>query len=352
MQWKVQELQKLHLFFGKAQKLGISDIHINPAIDHIQLRIRQHGRMTCCQTLQPDEGRALTQRIKAQAQMNLAESRCPQDGRIPAHWPDHREVRVACHPTLYGENLVIRLFAQQQSRRIGELGVGPHTLHRLMSGLETEEGLILVCGPTGAGKTSTLHAMLNQIGAISSNVMTLEDPVEITLEGALQTDLSQLPKMDFAQGLRSLLRQDPDVVLVGEIRDRETAELAIEAAMTGHLVLASLHAADAQGALSRLDMLGLAPRRVLPHLRNLVCQRLIHRHSDGRRIPLMQIWTPNGSGPGRSGSTPITGEVPPMSPPDLWDFSACFQEALQMELLYPEDCPVWIKAALLKTEER
>ncbi len=324
--WNVHELSRLNLFLGKAQRDGVSDIHINPAAGHYNIRVRINGVMNAMQRETPESGRALVQRIKAQAQMNLAETRCAQDGRIAAHPPDHREVRVACHPTLHGENIVIRLFAPQSLRKVEQLGVGPETRRRLLCGLETEEGLILVCGPTGAGKTSTLHALLSEIGSVGCNVMTLEDPVEIVMAGALQTDLSQLPKMDFANGLRSLLRQDPDIILVGEIRDSDTAQLAIEAAMTGHLVLASLHAADKSGAMARLDMLGLPPSRVTPHLRNLICQRLVNSSASGRRVPIMQIWT---------AATDPLGTL-------VWQFEDCLTEAINNSLLTPEDRPSWI----------
>lgn len=326
--WSRSELSRLNAFLGKAQAEGISDIHINPAANHYSVRVRKNGHIAHIQDLSTEAGKTLAQRIKAQSQMNLAESRCPQDGRIAAHPPDHREVRVACHPTLHGENIVIRLFAPQSLRRVNQLGVGPQTQDRLMAGIDTDEGLILVCGPTGAGKTSTLHALLSEIGSVDCNVMTLEDPVEIALAGALQSDLSQLPKMDFAGGLRSLLRQDPDIILVGEIRDAETAQLAMEAAMTGHLVLASLHAADRQGALARLDMLGLSAQRVVPHLRNLICQRLVNAQHSGRRIPVMQIWTPH-----------LDRETG-----DIWDFEDCLSEAIASGLLQASDRPNWLNA--------
>jgi type II secretory ATPase GspE/PulE/Tfp pilus assembly ATPase PilB-like protein len=332
--WSKNELGKLSQFLGKAQANGVSDIHINPADRHYSIRVRHHGRITVTQELSQEAGRSLVQRIKAQAQLNLAESRCAQDGRIAAHPPEHREVRVACHPTLYGENIVIRLFAPQSLRRIAQLGVGPETQRRLLSGIETEEGLILVCGPTGAGKTSTLHALLSEIGSEHSNVMTLEDPVEIVMAGALQTDLSQLPKMDFANGLRSLLRQDPDIILVGEIRDSETALLAVEAAMTGHLVLASLHAADKAGALARLEMLGLAPERVIPQLRNLICQRLVSVKARNLRLPIMQIWTPGGSS---QSSKPSAA-----TPANVWHFEDCLSESIAHGLMAASDRPAWL----------
>lgn len=344
IQWTPTEISRLPQFLGKAQALGISDIHINPTAQAYRLRVRHMGLMCNCQTVSQETGRALVQRIKAQAQLNLAETRCPQDGRIEAHKPLHREVRVASHPTLHGENLVIRLFAPQQLRQLDQLGIGPETQRRLSLGLETEEGLILVCGPTGAGKTSTLHALLHQTGSTESNLMTLEDPVEITLEGALQTDLSQLPKLDFAGGLKSLLRQDPDVMLVGEIRDRETAELAIEAAMTGHLVMASLHAADTTGALTRLDTLGIHPNRILPHLRNLICQRLIRTQQGNKRVAMMQIWTPHLAATAVPEAVGDAHEVSiQIRPPALWRFSDCLNEALQHGLIEATDRPSWLR---------
>jgi type II secretory ATPase GspE/PulE/Tfp pilus assembly ATPase PilB-like protein len=348
MQWDTGELQRLSLFLAKAQAGDISDIHISPGAGHVGIKVRQSGQLQQCQILDSDTGRALIQRVKAQANMNIAETRIAQDGRLPAQAPLHREVRVATHPTLHGENMVLRLFSQQALRTVDQLGVGPETHRRLLGGLDAEEGLILVCGPTGAGKTTTLHALLNELKPARCNMMTLEDPVEILLAGAMQTDLSQLPKMDFALGLKSLLRQDPDVILVGEIRDRETAELAIEAAMTGHLVLASLHAADTLGALARLELLGVTPRRAMPHIRNLICQRLAFHAvaATKHRVPLMQIWCPDqSSNQQRHRWHSLTELADHVCGPSLWSFAQSAAEACASGLILHHELPVWLRPA-------
>jgi type II secretory ATPase GspE/PulE/Tfp pilus assembly ATPase PilB-like protein len=299
MLWTDEDLLRLPVMIGKAQDAQISDIHISPNPTECALRIRQHGVMQTVRSLNHTNGRSLVQRIKAQANLNIAETRLSQDGRLAAQSPYHREVRVATHPCLHGENLVIRLYGQNHLRTIESLNVGTETAARLMECLSGQEGIILVAGPTGAGKTTTLHALMHTLNPANHNTMTLEDPVEIILPGAIQTDLSILPKMNFSLGLRSLLRQDPDIVLVGEIRDRETAELAIEAAMTGHRILASIHAADITSAIGRLSTLGIALPSLLPHLRGLICQRLIShhptndsKHAKQQRIPIMQIFNP------------------------------------------------------------
>jgi type II secretory ATPase GspE/PulE/Tfp pilus assembly ATPase PilB-like protein len=294
-----------------AIKLEASDIHFCAQRTHYRVRCRSHGELIEVGALDIEEGRACLQRIKAQAGMNIAETRQPQDGRLslpnaqskPQGTDQINDVRVATHPTLHGENLVMRLLRHIDGLTLESLGFGEYTLQRLRTVLNHTHGIILVAGPTGAGKTTTLHALLRALGGNIGKVMTLEDPVEIEWEHAAQTDLSRLVKMDFPSGLRSILRQDPDVILIGEIRDQETAKLALQAAMTGHLVFASVHAYDVLGAVARLSDLSIAPAELLPHLNAIIAQRLIQHSSringelsdtDRKRVPVAEIWNAHG----------------------------------------------------------
>ncbi|MCE2680112.1 MAG: Flp pilus assembly complex ATPase component TadA [Burkholderiales bacterium] len=350
--WTDTELQRVPLFVGKAQSAKVSDVHISAQSDGCTIKVRLNGKLHVCQTLDFETGRSLTQRIKAHANLNVAETRTPQDGQLSAAPPLHHEVRIATHPSIYGENMVLRLYAKQDLKSVSQLGIGPTTTERLLEGLTGQEGIVLVCGPTGAGKTTTLHALLNYLDPIQQNTMTLEDPVEILLPGAIQTDLAKLPRMNFAQGLRSLLRQDPDILMVGEIRDHETAQLAIEAAMTGHLVLASLHASDVLGAMARLELLGLPLGHLLPHVRNVICQRLILRElhtqvpssaNKNKQIPLMQIWNPlRHSAQARYGWSKLSDLARELNLNPPWQFSDSANEACELGLLQKPDIAEWI----------
>ena len=237
-----------------AMLMMASDLHLSPCATHYAIRMRCNGLLGDPITLPSEQGRALMQAFKAAAKMNIAETRRPQDARLSK---DSLEMRLATHPTLHGENLVIRFLTLQHRRNLSELGLSLSTLNMLKAMSTPEHGLTLVAGPTGSGKTTTLHAMLNALGSSAGRIATLEDPVEIVHPEAAQTDLSRLPHLDFASGLRSLMRQDPDTILVGEVRDEETAALTLNAALTGHRVFASIHAPDCVGALCRLTELGL-----------------------------------------------------------------------------------------------
>lgn len=237
-----------------AMLMMASDLHLSPCATHYAIRMRCNGLLGEPITLASEQGRALLQAFKAAAKMNIAETRRPQDARLSK---DNLEMRLATHPTLHGENLVIRFLTLQHRRHLNELGLSSSTLNMLKAMSTPEHGLTLVAGPTGSGKTTTLHAMLNALGRSAGRIATLEDPVEIIHPEAAQTDLSRLPHLDFASGLRSLMRQDPDTILVGEVRDEETAALTLNAALTGHRVFASIHAPDCVGALCRLIELGL-----------------------------------------------------------------------------------------------
>ncbi len=300
MKWSPRNFEEPKALIQHAVKHQVSDVHITALNQHYRIRCRVHGALHEVAILDTEQGRALVQRIKAACGMNIAESRLPQDGRMSIGMVDMCDVRVAAHPTLHGENLVLRLLSKVQGLCLEKLGFGTQTRQQLIDVLTHKQGMILVAGPTGAGKTTTLHAMLRQLGDDAGNVMTLEDPVELEWDQAVQTDLSRLHKMDFPSGLRSLLRQDPDVILIGEIRDTETARLALQAAMTGHRVFASVHAYDTLGTIARLTDLGLSIHQLLPHISAIVSQRLITvdppmgsvtaEASKSIRSPVAEVW--------------------------------------------------------------
>lgn len=231
-----------------------SDIHITPTPNKFMVRLRVNGTLRAAEEIPQDTGRSLIQAFKAESKMNIAETRRPQDARLSRN---NIDLRLATHPSLHGENMVIRLLNTHTRMNLNELGLSPAALQHMAQLVQHDNGLVLIAGATGSGKTTTLHALLNSLGSSAGRVATLEDPVEIINPEAVQTDLSRLPHMSFASGLRSLMRQDPDTILVGEVRDEETAELTLNAALTGHRVFASIHAPDCLGAISRLTELNV-----------------------------------------------------------------------------------------------
>ncbi|HEX4844031.1 MAG TPA: ATPase, T2SS/T4P/T4SS family [Limnobacter sp.] len=265
-----------------------SDLHLTPEHDHYSVRLRSNGHIHMAQSLRMEQGRSLVQTFKAAGKMNIAESRRPQDGRISL---PQAELRLACHPSLHGENMVIRLLTRQHQWALASLGFCNAVHADIERMLQNNNGLVLVAGPTGSGKTTTLHAMLGALGSKAGRIATLEDPVEIVNPDALQTDLSRLPHLDFAGGLRSLMRQDPDTILVGEIRDKATAELTLHAALTGHRVLASIHAADCLGTLCRLVELNVSLPSLMNCLNGITAQRLLpSAPGQSRRLLAQSAW--------------------------------------------------------------
>jgi type II secretory ATPase GspE/PulE/Tfp pilus assembly ATPase PilB-like protein len=218
-------------------------------------------------------------RIKVMGRMNIAEKRLPQDGRATVQVGDRAiDLRIATLPTTFGERAVIRLLDKgTRLYSAAELGMSPATLARFRRLIAREHGIILATGPTGSGKTTTLYAALRDIDRKGQNILTLEDPIEYRLEGISQTQVSDKKGMTFASGLRSVLRQDPDIIMVGEIRDHETAVMAIQSALTGHLVLSTLHTNDAASAVTRLLDLGIEPYLLASSLIGVVAQRLVRR---------------------------------------------------------------------------
>ncbi len=262
---------------SQSVKARASDIHIEPYQDSFKVRYRVDGilydLLTPPKWIQP----ALTSRIKVMSKMNIAEKRLPQDGRLEVKLGDQDiDVRISTIPTTFGERVVLRLLNKSTSLlSLGELGMTAEQLELLRQLVATPNGIILVTGPTGSGKTTTLYAILSKINTPDINIITIEDPVEYQLRGISQIQVNPKIELTFARGLRSIVRQDPDVVLVGEIRDRETAEIAVQSALTGHLVFSTLHTNDSASAITRLVDIGVEPFLISSAVLAVAAQRLV-----------------------------------------------------------------------------
>ena len=266
---------------------GASDIHIEPGPDTYMLRYRVDGRLHEVARFNPEIGHSLVARIKVTAGCDISEKRLPQDGRI--HYQDRQrdvDLRVNTLPTVNGEKAVMRILDRTtQALALNMLGLTGNSMDWLMESVHLPHGMVLVTGPTGSGKTTTLYSVLDEIVNPETNVSTVENPVERSVKGVNQTQINEKAGLKFDLCLRALLRQDPDVIMIGEIRDYETAEIAVEAALTGHLVLATLHTNDAPGAASRLIQMGMEPFLVAATLRAVVAQRLVRRLCDACKKP-------------------------------------------------------------------
>ncbi|BCL77193.1 type II secretion system protein E [Jeongeupia sp. HS-3] len=258
---------------------GASDIHFEPEQSFVRIRYRIDGVLRQIRALHRTYWPAMVVRLKVMARMNLAETRAPQDGRISLTLAGRPlDFRVASQPTTWGENVVLRILDRHKGLvALDALGLTDANLQLLQLMIARPEGLILVTGPTGSGKTTTLYSVLSHISSEAINIMTLEDPVEYPLPLIRQTSVNEAVKMDFADGIRSMMRQDPDVILVGEIRDRDTAEMAFRAAMTGHQVYSTLHTNSAIGAVPRLLDIGVLPDIIAGNLIGIVAQRLVRK---------------------------------------------------------------------------
>lgn len=261
----------LQEWLPQVHQLQLSDLHFSAMPSTYRLQARQQGQLILIGDLPLEIGKRLIQKLKSACKMNIAESRTPQDGRLQFA---QTEARLATHPTLHGESLSIRLLGMQGFDCLTALELSAPTTETIHELFAHSEGLLLVSGPTGSGKTTLLHAGLNSLGKLAGRTVTLEDPVEIRNNNALQTDLSLLPHLTYAGGLRSLMRQDPDTILIGEIRDRETAELCLNASLTGHRVLATVHAPDCMGTLYRMQELGIALKTLFNCLNGVINLRL------------------------------------------------------------------------------
>lgn len=262
-----------------AVKRGASDIHFEPEAGFLRIRYRLDGLLRQIRVLHKSHWPAMTVRLKVMASLNIAETRAPQDGRISLQVSGRPvDFRVATQPTIHGENIVLRVLDRHRGIvPLGELGLAPAAFEQLKRMISRPEGLILVTGPTGSGKTTTLYSILNHLNTEHVNIMTLEDPVEYPLAMIRQTAVSDAARLDFANGVKAMLRQDPDVILVGEIRDADTARMALQAAMTGHQVYSTLHTNSAVGTIPRLLDIGIQPDILAGNLIGVVAQRLVRR---------------------------------------------------------------------------
>ncbi len=262
-----------------AVKRDASDIHLEPEAGFLRVRYRIDGVLRQVMALHRSYWPGMVVRLKVMAKMNIAETRAPQDGRISLTLAGRKiDFRVACQQTTHGENFVLRVLDRRKGIvPLEKLNLARDTLSTLQVMMARPEGIILVTGPTGSGKTTTLYSMLNYRNEESVNIMTLEDPVEYPMAMIRQTSLNEAAKLDFANGIRSMMRQDPDIILVGEIRDEETADMAFRAAMTGHQVYSTLHTNSSLGAVPRLLDIGVKPHIMAGNIIGIVAQRLVRR---------------------------------------------------------------------------
>jgi len=265
-----------------------SDIHIEPTSKNVRIRFRTDGIMNTSLVLPARVHSAVVARIKIMSNMRLDEKRKPQDGRFSAQLNERKvDFRVSTFPTYFGEKVVIRILDQESGvLRLDDLGLSTVNLGKIRGALERPYGLILITGPTGSGKSTTLYSMVNEVDKEHKNVLSLEDPIEYNIEGLSQSQVRPEIGYTFASGLRTTLRQDPDIIMVGEIRDKETAQLAIQAALTGHLVFSTLHTNNAIGVVPRLVDMGVDPYLIAPTLILAIAQRLTRALCPGAGKPL------------------------------------------------------------------
>jgi type IV pilus assembly protein PilB len=268
-----------NLIVNQAIKDRASDVHLEPFEKGLRLRYRVDGVLMDATPPPKQMQLALASRFKIMSSLDIAERRLPQDGRmrIRVAGKDY-DLRVSIMPTVHGEKIVLRVLDKTNlSASLDKLGLDPNTLHQVKSAVDAPHGLILVTGPTGSGKTTTLYSALNELNNPIYNIITVEDPVEFQVPGINQVPVKKEIGLTFANALRSILRQDPDIIMIGEIRDTETAEIAIEAALTGHQVLSTMHCNDAPGAIARLDDMGIAPFLISSSVILSCAQRLVRR---------------------------------------------------------------------------
>ena len=269
----------VNAMLAEAVKRGASDVHFEPEAAFLRVRYRIDGVLEPMRSLHRKYWPAISVRLKVISGLNIAESRAPQDGRLSLTlYGRGIDFRVSSMPTLHGENIVLRILDREKSIiPLARMGLPEETLARLLGAISRPEGLVIVTGPTGSGKTTTLYSLLAHLNREEVNIMTLEDPVEYPQPLIRQTSLTELSKVDFAGGVRAIMRQDPDIVLVGEVRDKEAAEMAFRAAMTGHLVFTTLHTHSALGVFPRLEDMGIRPAILAGNIVAVVAQRLVRR---------------------------------------------------------------------------
>ncbi len=278
-------------FLNDAVKRGASDIHFEPEESFLRVRYRIDGVLRQIRSLHRSYWNGMAVRIKVMSEMNIAESRLPQDGRISfVLYGRIVDFRVACQPVTHGENFVLRILDQQRNiSKVDNLGLSKRPKDLLMLMLARPHGVLLVTGPTGSGKTTTLYSIIQHLNKESVNIMTLEDPVEYPLPMIRQSNAGESSKMDWAGGVKSMLRQDPDIILIGEVRDQETAELTFRAAMTGHMVLSTLHTNNAISVIPRLTDMGVLPDIIATNISGVIAQRLLRRLCPACKKPKTKI---------------------------------------------------------------
>lgn len=272
-------IQFINRILSDAIAQGVSDIHFEPRRDSLDIRFRQDGTLRLVDSVQREFQAACSSRLKIMAEMNIAERRLPQDGRISVLLGGRGvDLRVSSLPTQYGESMVLRILDKSSVRpSLDQLGFSERNLKALNSLIRKPHGIVLATGPTGSGKTTTLYSAIQEIHTPDVNIITVEDPIEYELDGIRQSNVNEKAGLTFARQLRAILRQDPDVIYVGEIRDQETAEIAFRAALTGHLVFSTLHCNDAAGAVTRLLNMGMDPFLVASTVIGVLAQRLVRR---------------------------------------------------------------------------
>ncbi|MCC6970014.1 MAG: Flp pilus assembly complex ATPase component TadA [Phycisphaerales bacterium] len=272
-------IRLVNMILFEALRRRASDVHVHPMENKLVIRFRVDGMLVDAFSPPLSLAPAISSRLKVMTELDIANRHSPQDGHTSVRIGSRKvDIRFSCIPTVYGERLVLRLLDQSSTQlSLDQIGMTKKMQAQLMDLVDRPTGIILVTGPTGSGKTTTLYAALGQIDRTSRNVMTIEDPVEYHLEGISQMQVNVKRGVTFATGLRSLLRQDPDVILVGELRDQETAQLAVQASLTGHLVLATLHTNDAPSAITRLIDIGIEPYLITSSLVGVLAQRLVRR---------------------------------------------------------------------------
>ncbi len=291
-----------------AVKRGASDIHFEPEYAFLRIRYRIDGVLETVRSLHKTYLPGITVRVKVVSNMNIAETRSPQDGRLSLTLNGRPvDFRVSTQPTIYGENIVLRVLDREKSIiSLDRMNLSKDALDKINLMLARPEGILIVTGPTGSGKTTTLYSLLAQVNDETVNIMTLEDPVEYPLTLMRQTSVNEVARMDFADGIRSIMRQDPDIILVGEVRDKETAEMAFRAAMTGHQVFTTLHTNSALGAFPRLLDIGIQPDIMAGNIIGIIAQRLVRvlcTHCKEAYAPL-QGGAPAARDRGRAGFLP------------------------------------------------
>jgi len=284
-----EAVKTLKAMLGEAVSFRASDIHLEPKPDQIGVRYRIDGMLHSFEPFPREVGTAVINAVKVLAGMDIATRRRPQDGSFSAEFPTlgrNVDFRVATSPSVHGETMVIRVLDRERSYlRIDQLGMSERMVNQVTRLAEATRGMLLVAGPTGCGKTTTLYAILGTMDVYQRNIMTLENPIEYRLDNVTQIPIEEKGEVQFANALRSVVRQDPDVIMVGEIRDRETAEVALESVMTGHLVLSTVHAPDAVGSIFRLLNLGVDPAALASGLTATLSQRLVRILCNQCKVP-------------------------------------------------------------------